>query len=117
MILDAGEIGYVLALAGSRDQAQLVFSYVAAFLRKSSILRKPIKNIGAHEIKLSNGVVIAVHSNSFRLIRGKTLLAVVADELAYWRDELSANPDLEVYRAVRPSLARTGGMWIAIRCA
>ena len=68
----------------------------------------------AHEIRLTNGVVIAVHSNSFRLIRGRTLLAVVADELAYWRDETSANPDLETYRACGPSLARTGGMWIAI---
>ena len=112
--LDAGEIGYVLCLAASRDQAGLVFSYAQAFIRRSPILRKMIKNVTAHEIKLTNGVVLAVHTNSFRLIRGKTLLAVVADEIGHWRDELSANPDLEVYRAVRPSLARCNGMWIAI---
>ena len=68
----------------------------------------------ANEIKLTNGVTISVHSNSFRLIRGRTLLAFVFDEIAYWRDDTSANPDIETYRAVRPSLAHTGGMLIGI---
>ena len=112
--LDPGEVGYVLVLAGSRDQASMVFSYAAAFLRRSPILRKMIANVTAHEIRLTNGVTIAVHSNSFRLIRGKTLLACVFDEIAFWRDDTSANPDIETYRAVRPSLARTGGMLIGI---
>jgi hypothetical protein len=42
------------------------------------------------------------------------LLATIFDEIAYWRDEVSANPDIETYRAVRPSLVRTGGMLIGI---
>lgn len=112
--LDPGEQGFVLCLAGSRDQATLVFGYAQAFIRRSPILRKMIKSITASEIRMHNNVTIAVHTNSFRLIRGKAILAVVADEIGHWRDELSANPDLEVYRAVRPSLARCNGMWIAI---
>ena len=68
----------------------------------------------ACEIRLTNSVTIAVHSNSFRLIRGRTLLACVFDEIAFWRDDTSANPDIEVYRATRPSLARTGGMLVGI---
>ena len=112
--LDPGEVGHVLVLAGSRDQAQMVFGYVRAFLHRSPILRKMIENVTFGEIRLTNGVTIAVHSNSYRLIRGRTLLAVVADEIAFWRDEDSAVPDVEVFRAVRPSLARTGGMWIGI---
>jgi phage terminase large subunit-like protein len=112
--LDPGEVGYVLTLAGSRDQAKMVHSYIAAFLRSSPILRKMIKNVTAHEIQLSNHVNIAVHSNNFRLIRGRTLLACVFDEIAFWRDDTSANPDIEVYRAVRPSLARTGGLLVGI---
>jgi hypothetical protein len=112
--LAPGETGNVLILAGSRDQAQAVFNYAQAFLRKSPILRQQIESTTANEIRLKNSVVISIHTNSFRLIRGRTLLAVIFDELAYWRDEASANPDLEVYRAVRPSLARTGGMLIGI---
>ena len=92
----------------------MVFSYASAFLRRSPILRKMIENVTANEIRLTNGVTIAVHSNSFRLIRGRTLLACVFDEIAFWRDDTSANPDIEVYRAARPSLARTGGMLVGI---
>ena len=112
--LDAGEHGFVLTLAASRDQAKIVYGYCLAFLRKSPILRKMIKNVTTFEIQLMNNVTIAVHSNSFRLIRGRTLLACIFDEVAFWRDDLSANPDVETYRAVRPSLARTGGMLIGI---
>jgi hypothetical protein len=112
--LDAGEVGFVLVLAASMDQARRVFDYAIAFLNSSPILCKMVKGITASEIRLSNNVVIACHSNSFRNIRGKSLLAVVADEISFWRDEDSANPDLEVYRAAKPSLIRCGGQWIAI---
>jgi hypothetical protein len=42
------------------------------------------------------------------------MLAVIFDESAFWRDESSANPDVEVYRAVLPSLIRTGGTLVSI---
>jgi hypothetical protein len=45
---------------------------------------------------------------------GRTLLCVVADEVAYWRDESSAFPDLETYRACLPSLVASGGLWVGI---
>jgi phage terminase large subunit-like protein len=88
--LDPGETGHVLVLAGSRDQAQMVFSYARAFLNRSPILKKLIKSTTAHEIRLTNGVTIGVHSNSFRLIRGRTLLACVFDEIAFWREPFTA---------------------------
>ena len=67
------------------------------------------------EIRLKNGVVIAVLCSNFRRIRGRTLLAVVLDECAFWNDdELCANPDSEVYTALLPSLATTNGMLIGI---
>ena len=39
---------------------------------------------------------------------------MIFDEVAFWRDELSASPDIETYRAVIPALATTGGMLIGI---
>ena len=104
----------MLTLAASQAQARIVFNYCNAFLQKSRILRRMIRNRTATEIQLTNGVTISVHTNSFRNIRGRTLLAVMFDETALWRDETSANPDLEVYRAVMPSLVRTGGMLVSI---
>jgi hypothetical protein len=55
-----------------------------------------------------------VHPHSFRSIRGRTLVACVFDETAFWRDETSSQPDVEVYTAVLPALARTNGMLVAI---
>jgi hypothetical protein len=39
-----------------------------------------------------------------------TCVVGVADEAAFWHAEDSANPDVEILNAVRPSLATTGGM-------
>jgi len=47
--------------------------------------------------------------NSFRSVRGYTLVAVLADEVAFWRSEESANPDSEILAAVRPGLATIPG--------
>jgi hypothetical protein len=55
-----------------------------------------------------------VHPNSFRTVRGRSLLGVVLDESAYFRDETSALPDVETYRAVMPALASNAGMLIGI---
>jgi hypothetical protein len=112
--LARGEVGYVLVLAMSRDQAGVVFNYVRGFLQASKILAQEVASETAGEIRLKNGVVIAVHAQSFRSVRGRTLLACIFDEVSYWRDETSASPDIETYRAVLPSLARTGGMLIGI---
>jgi hypothetical protein len=112
--LAAGEVGYVLVLAASRDQAHVVFSYIKGFFDASPVLKQEVASITASEIRLKSGVIIATHANSFRSIRGRTLLAVILDEVSMWRDETSATPDLEVYRAVLPSLMTTGGMLIGI---
>ena len=113
--LAAGEVGYVLVLAASRDQARVVFEYIRGFLEASPVLRQELDTITQTEIRLKNGVILATHANSFRSIRGRTLLACIFDEVSSWRDEVSAIPDLEVYRAVLPSLITSRGMLVGIR--
>lgn len=112
--LDPGEQGFVLCLAANRDQASVVFNYALAFMRRSPILKPMISSYTQSEIKFNNRVTIAVHTNSFRSIRGRALLAVIGDETAWWRDDASANPDVEVYRACQPSLLRCNGIWVGI---
>src|SRR5262249_11193705 len=97
-----------------KDQASVVHGYVTGFIEASPVLAREVESVTATEIRLRNRVTIAVHAQNFRAVRGKTLLGVVADEISYWRDEANATPDIEVLRACQPSLARTGGMWIAI---
>ena len=115
--LSRGEKGMVLVLAMSMDQARVVFDYCLEFLQASKVLRKEIASITRHEIRLKNGIVIAVHANSFRSIRGRTLVACIFDEVAFWRDDQTATPDTEVYTAVLPSLLTTKGMLIGISSA
>jgi hypothetical protein len=112
--LSPGEPGVVLVLAPSRSQAAVVLGYVRAFLQSSPILSQLIADDTAEEIRLTNGVIIAVHANNFRTVRSRTLIACIFDEAAYWRDESTALPDIEVYRAVLPALATTAGMLVGI---
>jgi hypothetical protein len=112
--LAKGETGYVLALAASADQAKNVFQYCTGFIDGSDVLRREVASITAHEIRLRNNVIVGVHVNSYRTIRGKTLLATIFDEVSFWRDEASATPDVETYRAVMPSLIASNGMLIGI---
>jgi hypothetical protein len=112
--LARGEQGQVLVLAASQDQARVVFSYAKAFLTESPVLRQEIDVITRTEIRLCNGITIAIHSTSFRTIRGRTLCAAVFDEVAIRRTEWSAWPDTETYTAVLPSLLTTNGMLIGI---
>jgi hypothetical protein len=56
-------------------------------------------------IRLSNGVEIALFPNSYRLIRGPTICCAILDEVAvWWNNELAANPDREILRALKPAM-------------
>jgi hypothetical protein len=118
--LAPGEVGYVAVLAMSAAQANVVFQYCVGLLESSPVLKQEIESIvdsfnGQQEIRLKNGSTIAVMCNNFRRIRGRTLLACVLDECAFWPDdELSANPDSEVYTALLPALATTNGLLVGI---
>jgi hypothetical protein len=112
--LSPGEVGYVLTLSPTLDQSQIIYRYTLAFLESSPILKQKIIDANAAEIRLEGGVTISTHPASYRTVRGRTLLAVVFDEAAFWRSDESASPDLEVLRSVQPSLARTGGLLVSI---
>jgi hypothetical protein len=112
--LAAGERGMVLTLSASKAQADTVHGYAEAFIAGSPILRQRICDVTAEQIRLDGDLVLGTHHNSFRTIRGRSLLCAIFDEVAYWRDDASANPDVEVYRAVMPALATTRGLLIGI---
>src|SRR5262249_9242664 len=111
--LSPGEKGMALVLAGSIDQAKTVFGYVHGFLQAAPALQREVVAIKKQEIELRNGILIAVHSNSHRTVRGRTLVAAVLDEVSFWRDESTATLT-ETYTAILPSLATTNGMLVGI---
>ena len=72
--LAKGERGMCLVIAGSVDQARMVFNYIRGFLEAAPALEREVAAVKRSEIELKNGIVIAVHSNSFRTVRGRTLV-------------------------------------------
>ena len=105
-LLSPGEVGYVMIIAASMKQARVIADF-EGFFEASPILAPLLEERTAEELRLSNGVIISVHTNSYRTIRGRTLLACLFDETSFWRDETCASPDTEVYKAVLPSLSTT----------
>jgi len=112
--LAPGERGRALTLAVSKDQAGAVREYARGFLKASPVLQQMVVDDSSERISLKGGMAIEAHASSFRSVRGGTLTACVLDEIAFFRDETSAQPDKEIYRAIKPSLMTTGGMLIAI---
>jgi hypothetical protein len=107
--LGAGEVATIAVIAANRMQARSIFRYVLGLLEAVPALKAMIKDDTADQITLNNRVVIEIHTASFRVTRGYTLAAALCDETAYWRDETSANPDMEIFRALRPGLASIPG--------
>ena len=47
---------------------------------------------------------------SFRTVRGRTIVAALCDELAFWRtDEDSSSPDVEIIAALKPAMSTVPG--------
>jgi hypothetical protein len=107
--LSRGEEAFVLTISPTLSQSQVVHRYVLAFIEASPLLRNEVVGITRTEIRLRNHVTIAMHPCSFRSVRGRAIVSCVLDEAGFFRDETSATPDVEIYRAILPSLIRTGG--------
>lgn len=102
--LNPGEVGVVMIIAADRKQARVIFRYVKALLENVAMLKPMIVRADRECIELSNGLNIEIHTCSFRSTRGYTNVAVLGDELAFWRSEDSAIPDHEVLNALKPSM-------------
>jgi len=112
-MLAPGEVGTLMVIAADRRQARVIFNYVTAFF-EIPLLARLVANRTKESLMLTNRVTIEIHTCSFKATRGYTLIGVVADEVAFWRAEDSANPDTEVLNALRPGLATTGGLLLGI---
>ena len=107
--LAAGEVATVAVIAADRKQARAIYRYALGLLQAVDLLAPLLVRFKDDEIVLSNRVQIEIHTASFRVTRGYTFAAVLADETAFWRDEESRNPDVEIFRALRPGLSTIPG--------
>ena len=112
--LAPGEVATVAVLAADRKQARTIMRYISGLFEANPMLGRMVEREDRETIELSNRAVIEITTASYRATRGYTFAAVIADEIAFWRSEDSANPDHEIIAAVRPGLATLGGPLVAI---
>ena len=102
-----GERPLILLLAAGRAQSRGLLGYVRG-LFDIPVLKALITRETVGWLRAGKRYRHRVGTADFRTIRGRTILLCVMNELAFWRDENSSNPDKEVYRAVLPATASLG---------
>lgn len=109
--LAPGEVATIAIIAADRKQARAIFRYTLGLLQSIKALQRYIepKGLTAETIPLRNRVVIEIQTASFRVTRGYTFAAVLADETAFWKSNESVSPDTEIFRALRPGLSTIPG--------
>ena len=104
--LAPGEVGTLPLIAADRRQARTVMRYITGYLDNVPMLTRLVANRTKETIELNNRVTIEVHTANFRAVRGYTVVAAIADEVAFWpTDDGSSNPDSEIIGALKPAMA------------
>jgi len=111
--LAPGEVATVMVIAADRKQARAVMRYTSGLINENPMLRRMVERENSEQIELNNRTVIEITTASHRSVRGYTLAACIADEVAFWHVD-GANPDKEIIAAIRPALATLGGKLIAL---
>jgi len=112
--LTRGERGVVQVLAVDRDQARVCLGYLRAYFEQPIFAQMVLKT-AADGLELKNGLAIEITTNDQRRVRGRTVVGVVFDEVAFWHSDNSVSPDQEVYGAVKPAMVTMpGAMLIGI---
>lgn len=103
--LAPGERGTIVIVAADRKQGRAIMGYLQALLREVPMLAPMISKLNSEDVELDNNIVIEIATCSFRTIRSRTIVAALCDEMAFWNDDSSANPDTEVLAAIKPAMA------------
>lgn len=125
-----GERGVVLVLAADRRQAQSIMRYATSLCQEVPLLATRVERATTEEVEFKGRVGIEVATASYRTVRGRTLIAALLDEIAFFRTDDSASPDFEILDAIRPAMssmphslllcasspyARRGALWETYR--
>lgn len=110
LYLAPGERAQVPLIAKDKADAQTFHSYVSAILQSHPVLASLLEGEPtAEEIRLSTGCDFRIRAVSLTAGRSKSVSAALLDEIAFWRTEGSAAPDVEVLRGIRPAMANVPG--------
>jgi hypothetical protein len=112
--LGPGEWATVALIASDRKQARQLTGYVKGLIEASPLIGAEVATLTKESVEFAHRVRLEVHTPSYRSTRGYSYAAVVLDELAFFRSDESANPDVELVRAVRPGLSNLRGRLLGL---
>lgn len=102
--LVGGERAVIVVVAADRRQAAVIFKYLRGML-SIPLLAGMVERETLDTIDLDNQVTIEIQTASWKTIRGRTVAVALCDEAAFWSDETSANPDVEIINALKPAMS------------
>ena len=113
-ILARGETASIPVISQDKSEAQTVVGYIRALCELPLYAGLLEGEPTSERVRLrvaGCSIEIGVRVANYRAVRSYTVVGAVLDEVAFWRsDEAgSANPDTEVLRALRPSMATVPG--------
>jgi hypothetical protein len=98
-----GDVGVTAFISTTRDEAAQRLRTIEAILKVLSVAHRPIEN-GLELV--AKPLAFKCFACSVASVSGFTGIAIVADEVAKWRDsDTGANPAKQVLAAVRPTMA------------
>jgi hypothetical protein len=103
-----GQRGYLPVIAADRKQSREIMSYLKGLYALPQFAHLVESQTG-EQIRLTNRVTIEIFTSSYRTARGYTLVGAICNEIAFWRNEESKNPDEEIMKAIRPGMATIPG--------
>lgn len=110
--LDRTETYALLLAQDQRSATRALLGYAKAPFEMVPALHDELVSITADGVKLKNGVNIAVYPCRPASVRGIRARVVVCDELGFFTSTENIPTDKDMLRALRPTLATTGGKLI-----
>ena len=113
--LSAGERGIVPVISPTRHQSRVVREYLRSIF-ETDVLRREVVSTDRDGFELKNNIRLETLTGDFRAVRGFSCVAAIIDEAAFfgYGEQVKVKSDLELVRAVKPSLATTNGRLICI---
>jgi len=108
--LSPGEVATVPVISADRKGSRTVMRYVKAYLGVEKLRGRIIGKPLTEAVSLAPRLQIETQTGNYKAVRSYTVVAAICDEIAFGEtDEESANPDEEVIKALRPTMASIPG--------
>lgn len=111
---DGGTLYALTICQDARSSLRTQLAYAKAPFRRVPMLQALVLANKSDALELSTGVTLASYPCRPQAVRGLRARVVICSELAFFRSTEGFPTDVEMLRAVRPTLATTGGRLIVL---